>query len=62
MKMREEKALEVNKLKETLEERKKKIAYYDRFMEVTRHDIQEEIEELNKKISYEHEQKELSIA
>ena len=48
--MREEKAKEISDLKEILAEKRKKAAYYDRFMEVTRHEIEEEIEQLKKQI------------
>jgi hypothetical protein len=54
----EAKAKEVAELRADLTERKKMISYYDRFMEVERHQIIEQIEELKGLIQEEHHAKE----
>lgn len=60
--MRDEKTKEINDLKEIISDRKKQIVFYERFMDVERHQIKEQIEDLRRLIQVEKDQKEVAIA
>ena len=59
--LKEEKAKEVNELKADLAERKKMIAFYERFNDVERHQILQQIEDLNNLTDLEKQAREAEI-
>lgn len=60
--LRAEKNAEIDSLKNTLADRKRQIAYYDKFNEVEKHEIKAEIEHLKGLIQVEKDQKDAAIA
>lgn len=62
VKLKEVKAAEIEERRQELADKKRQIAYYDRFMDVDKHDILEQIDDIRAQIAHELEQKEASIA